>query len=85
MREALVKMGAPADLVIPIEQPSVEKTNEVMKQCDRILATGGTHHSLAEIAESVLQDERQRGLTRDRRAGLTLPEEVDLLASLQGI
>lgn len=42
MREALVKMGAPADLVIPIEQPSVEKTNEVMKQCDRILATGGT-------------------------------------------
>ncbi len=42
MRDALVKMGAPADLVIPVEQPSVEKTNEVMKQCDRILATGGT-------------------------------------------
>ena len=31
MRDALVKMGAPADLVIPIETPSVEKTNEVMK------------------------------------------------------
>lgn len=42
MRDALVKLGAPADLVIPIEQPSVERTNEVMKQCDRILATGGT-------------------------------------------
>ena len=42
MRDALVKMGAPADLVIAIEQPSVEKTNEVMKQCDRILATGGS-------------------------------------------
>jgi sulfoacetaldehyde dehydrogenase len=42
MRDALVKMGAPADLVIPIEQPSVEKTNEVMAQCDRILATGGS-------------------------------------------
>ncbi len=41
MREALVKLGAPADLVIPIETPSVEKTNEVMKQCDRVLATGG--------------------------------------------
>jgi sulfoacetaldehyde dehydrogenase len=41
MREALVKMGAPADLVIPIETPSVEKTNEVMRQCDRVLATGG--------------------------------------------
>jgi sulfoacetaldehyde dehydrogenase len=41
MREALVKLGAPADLVIAIETPSVEKTNEVMKQCDRVLATGG--------------------------------------------
>src|ERR1700712_1311616 len=29
MRDALVKMGAPADLVIAIETPSVEKTNEV--------------------------------------------------------
>ena len=42
MRDALVKLGAPADLVIPIETPSVEKTNEVMKQCDRVLATGGS-------------------------------------------
>lgn len=42
MREALVAMGAPADLVIPIETPSVNKTNELMKQCDRILATGGS-------------------------------------------
>lgn len=41
MRDALVKMGAPADLVIAIETPSVNKTNEVMKQCDRVLATGG--------------------------------------------
>jgi sulfoacetaldehyde dehydrogenase len=41
MRDALVKMGAPADLVIAIETPSVNKTNELMKQCDRVLATGG--------------------------------------------
>jgi sulfoacetaldehyde dehydrogenase len=41
MREALVKMGAPADLVLSIDTPSVEKTNELMKQCDRVLATGG--------------------------------------------
>ena len=41
MREALVKLGAPADLVIAIEVPSVEKTNEVMRQVDRVLATGG--------------------------------------------
>jgi sulfoacetaldehyde dehydrogenase len=41
MRAALVAYGAPADLVIAIETPSVEKTNELMKQCDRVLATGG--------------------------------------------
>lgn len=41
MREAIVAMGAPADLVISIDTPSVNKTNELMKQCDRILATGG--------------------------------------------
>ena len=42
MREAIVKMGAPADLVISIDIPSVNKTNELMIQCDRILATGGS-------------------------------------------
>lgn len=42
MRAAIVKMGAPADLVISIDSPSVEKTNELMRQCDRILATGGS-------------------------------------------
>ena len=41
MRAALVKMGAPADLVQGIELPSMEKTDELMKQCDLILATGG--------------------------------------------
>lgn len=42
MREALEKMGAPADLVISIDAPVLELTNELMKQCDRVLATGGT-------------------------------------------
>jgi sulfoacetaldehyde dehydrogenase len=41
MRDALVKMGAPADLVLSIDVPSVNKTNELMIQCDRVLATGG--------------------------------------------
>ena len=41
MRAALVAMGAPADLVISIDTPTLDKTNELMKQCDRILATGG--------------------------------------------
>ena len=41
MRDALVKMGAPADLVQTMAQPSIEKTEALMKQCDLILATGG--------------------------------------------
>ena len=42
MREAIVKMGGPADLVLSIDTPSVEKTTELMRQCDRVLATGGS-------------------------------------------
>ena len=41
MRQAIVACGAPADLVIGIDVPTMEKTAELMKQCDRILATGG--------------------------------------------
>jgi len=41
MRDAIVKLGAPADLVLSIDVPSVQKTNELMKQVDRVLATGG--------------------------------------------
>lgn len=41
MRAALEKMGAPADLVQSIDVPSLEKTEELMQQCDLILATGG--------------------------------------------
>lgn len=41
MRAAITKMGAPADIVQGIVTPSMELTNEVMKQCDLILATGG--------------------------------------------
>ncbi len=41
MRSALMRMGAPADLVIPVESPSKEKALELMRQCDRALVTGG--------------------------------------------
>ena len=41
MREAIVKCGGPADLVIGIDEPSLVKTHQLMKQCDRVLATGG--------------------------------------------
>ena len=35
------KYGAPEDLFISIEDPSIPKTNELMKQCDLVIATGG--------------------------------------------
>ena len=41
MRDAIVSCGAPADLVQGIEIPSLDLTNELMAQCDRVLATGG--------------------------------------------
>lgn len=41
MRDALVACGAPADLVLSTDVPTLETTNELMRQCDRVLATGG--------------------------------------------
>jgi len=41
MRETLKKHGAPEDLILCIEEPSLVASNEVMKQCDLVLATGG--------------------------------------------
>jgi len=41
MRSVLKKYNAPEDLIIGVEDPTLEITQEVMKQCDLILATGG--------------------------------------------
>jgi sulfoacetaldehyde dehydrogenase len=41
MREACEQVGAPADLVQGIERPSIAKTQELMRQADLIVATGG--------------------------------------------
>jgi sulfoacetaldehyde dehydrogenase len=41
IREALVREGAPADIIQGIEQPSIALTQELMKRCDMVIATGG--------------------------------------------
>ena len=41
IRALFKKMGIPEDLLLCIEQPSLDMTNELMKQCDLIVATGG--------------------------------------------
>lgn len=47
MRSALKALGAPEDLVLPVENPTLYKTHQLMAQCDRVLATGGTAMVLA--------------------------------------
>mgnify|MGYP002737694921 CR=1 FL=1 len=46
-------------------------------------AAGGTLRSLDQTVAAVLADERERGLDRQRRAGLTRAEEQDLLDALR--
>ncbi|MGR9073579.1 MAG: aldehyde dehydrogenase family protein [Gammaproteobacteria bacterium] len=41
MREACEKIGAPPDLIQLIDKPSIAKTQELMRQADIIVATGG--------------------------------------------
>jgi sulfoacetaldehyde dehydrogenase len=41
MRAGLRRVGAPEDLVQIIEEPSIPRANEMMKQVDLVLATGG--------------------------------------------
>jgi sulfoacetaldehyde dehydrogenase len=42
LREGLKRVGAPVDLVQNLKDPSVELTQELMKQVDLIVATGGS-------------------------------------------
>jgi sulfoacetaldehyde dehydrogenase len=41
MRAACAQVGAPEDLIISLTSPSIDKTRELMKQADVIVATGG--------------------------------------------
>lgn len=50
LREIMSRYNVPEDLFICIEDPSIEKTKELMKQCDLVMATGG--HSMVLAAYS---------------------------------
>ena len=41
IREVLLREGAPADIIQGIQQPSIALTQELMKRCDLVIATGG--------------------------------------------
>ena len=42
LRAALEKQGAPADLILCLEKPSIPLAQELMSSCDLTIATGGT-------------------------------------------
>ena len=42
IREALKKCGAPADLIQIIEEPTIPMSQELMKECDLVIATGSS-------------------------------------------
>jgi hypothetical protein len=46
------------------------------------LAAGGRLRSLRDTLERTLADERARGLDRERRAGLSRTDELELIAAL---
>ena len=41
IRDVMKKYDAPEDLFLTIEEPSIPLTNELMTQCDLVIATGG--------------------------------------------
>jgi sulfoacetaldehyde dehydrogenase len=41
IRQLFKRLGVPEDLILCIEEPSLDKTNELMQKCDLIVATGG--------------------------------------------
>ncbi|MGE4277804.1 MAG: aldehyde dehydrogenase family protein [Lawsonibacter sp.] len=41
IRETLIREGAPADIIQGIAEPSITLTQELMKRCDLVIATGG--------------------------------------------
>ncbi len=41
IRETLVREGAPADIIQGIQEPSIALTQELMKRCNLVIATGG--------------------------------------------
>lgn len=50
MREAITALGAPADLVLCVEEPTIEMTQAAMHYTDLVMATGGT--GIVEAANS---------------------------------
>ncbi len=41
MQEEIVKLGAPADLFLCVEEPTMEISQQIMRQCDVCISTGG--------------------------------------------
>lgn len=67
---------------LPLWLPGDEYAGFMSRSVERAVADGLTRRPPAETVEQALVEERERGLDRDRKAGLTPVEEQDLLAAL---
>ncbi len=66
---------------LPLWLPA-DMTGFMTRSNDLFLGTGGSLRPLADTIAAVLADERERGVDRKRRAGLTRTEEQELLTAL---
>lgn len=67
MRAACEQVGAPADLVQSLPEPSLPKTQELMRQADLVVATGGGGHGACRLQLRHPRLRRRRRQLRARR------------------
>ncbi|GAB3742514.1 Rossmann-fold NAD(P)-binding domain-containing protein [Microlunatus parietis] len=67
---------------LPLWLPGADYAGFMSRSVERAVADGLTRRPPAETVEQALAEERERGLDRDRKAGLTPAEEQELLAAL---
>lgn len=97
IREALVREGAPADIIQGIEEPSISLTQELMKRCQLTIATGGrpmvksaystgvpAYGSGAGNATVIIDDTCDTPDRQAEAAGFTIPEDRKFIAVTGG-
>ena len=87
IRETLVREGAPADIIQGIEEPSITLTQELMKRCDLVIATGGLSYPATGSTGDGYRFARELGLKVTDIAPSLVPLKTkeDYIPKLQGL
>ena len=78
--EAAVAAGAPEGIIAWIDKPSLELTNQVMREADLILATGGPRHG-----EGCLLLRQARSGRRPRQHPAVIDDSADILLAVSSV